>query len=269
MPMRPAVAAAAVVGEDGLGHLARLGGVALLEAGPREQAARPAQPALVADLLEGGGRLAQQHLGLLGPAGVERAPGQVLAGPRHAAPVVERLEAGQRLLEQPGGGGVLVAEQGAEAAEAQHLGLAGRVAERRRTRDRPRRGPPPRPPSSTPSARRRPARAGPGRGRAAPSSPACRLSSTAARASARAGAISRSPASARARPVRKARWRGPWCAGEEAEPLAVEALGHDRDLGLVGAGGRLLEPVQGPLGEVARQARRPGPSSLMSSAART
>ena len=67
MPRAQRSPAAAVVGEDGLGHLAGLGGVALLEARPGEQAMRPAQAALVADLLEGGRGLAQPHLGLLGP----------------------------------------------------------------------------------------------------------------------------------------------------------------------------------------------------------
>ena len=32
--------------------------------------------------------------------------------------------------------------------------------------------------------------------------------------------------------------------GEEAQPLGVEALGHDGDLGLVGPSGRPLEPQQ-------------------------
>ena len=258
MPMRPPVAAAAVVGEDGLGHLAGLGRVALLEAGPREQAPRPAQAALVADLLEGGGGLVQQHLGLLRPAGVEGAPRQVLADPGHAAPVVERLVAGQRLLEELGGGGVLVAGEGAEAAEAEHLGLARRVAERREH------------PAGLVEGvlRRRPARCllldvgeheeRRARGRGARPSPPCRLSSTAASASARAGAISRSPASARARPAEEGAVLGAVLPAEQPEALAVEALGHDRDLGLVGAGGRLLEPVQGPLGEVPGQVRRRG-----------
>ena len=162
---RPAVAAAPVAGEDGLGHLAGLGGVALLEARPGQQAVGPAQAALVADLLEGGGGLAQQPLGLLGPPGVERAPGQVLPRPGHAAAIVERLEAGQGLLEQLGGGGVLVAEQGARSR-------AGGAPRPRRTRRRGRRrpDPPPRgrprtPPTPTPSARCRPARAAPARGR--------------------------------------------------------------------------------------------------------
>ena len=125
----PTVAAAAVLAEDGLGHLSGLGAVALLEPRPREQATSPAQAALVADLLEGGRRLAQQPLRLLGPPRVERAPGQVLAGPCHPTVVVESLEAGERLLEQPRGGRVLVAEQGREATQAEHLGLARGVAE--------------------------------------------------------------------------------------------------------------------------------------------
>ena len=41
--------------------------------------------------------------------------------------------------------------------------------------------------------------------------------------------------------------------GEEAQPLGVEALGHDGDLGLVRSSGRPLEPQQGALGEVVGQ----------------
>ena len=259
MPDRPAVAAAPIVGEDRLGHLARLGGVALLEARPGEQAAGPAQAALVADLLEGGRRLAQQHLGLLGPARsrTRTRPGSAGPRPRRAGRRGPRSRPaparGARWRRRTRGG-----TRRAEASQAQHLGLAGRVAELGEhatglveglLRRRPARlllldvGQHEQRPAEVAATRRRRPAGSPRRPRAA---------------SARAGAISRSPARARARPVRNARWRGPCCTGEQAEPLAVEALGHHGDLGLVGAAGRLLEPVQGALGEVGGQARRRG-----------
>ena len=223
----------------------------------RVQASRPRaqpQPALVADLLEGGGRLAQQHLGLLGPAGVEGAPRQVLADPGHAPPVVELLVARQRLLEELGGGGVLVAGEGAEAAEAQHLGLARRVAERREHAaglvERVLRRRPARRLLLDVGEHEQRARRGRGARRRRPAGSPRRRPA----ASARAGASSRSPARARARPAEEGAVLRAVLPAEQPEPLAVEALGHHRDLGLVGAGGRLLEPVQRLLGEVARQA---------------
>ena len=151
--------------------------------------------------------------------GVERAPGQVLAGPGHAAAVVERLEPGERLLEQPGGGGVLVAEQGGEPSQAQHLGLAGR---RRRARRRPR--PPPRGPrptaaqpdsfcSTSASTRRARPRSASTLGAGLPALLDGREGVGSAPGRSRAG-----PARARARPVRNARWRGPWAPARRRSP---------------------------------------------------
>ena len=61
--------------------------------------------------------------------GVERGPRQVLHRPGRAEPIADGLEAGEGLLEQLGGLGVLVAEQRAEPAQAEHLGLPAGIAD--------------------------------------------------------------------------------------------------------------------------------------------
>src|SRR5690606_38814577 len=123
----PAVAAGAA-DEQVLGEGTRLGGVALLEAGPGQEALRPRAAARVAQLLEGGLGAVQQPLRLRGAPGVERAPRQVLDGPRLAPPVAERGEALAGVLEQRRRPGVVVAEEGGEALEAHDLGGAPLVA---------------------------------------------------------------------------------------------------------------------------------------------
>ena len=250
-----------IVVEDLLGHRLGLEAVALLEAGPGEQADGPAlaRPCRRAPRTWPAAARSCCSASSARPE-VERAPRQVLLRPRHAPAVAERLEAA------PGRPRAARWPPRSRSGTARRS-RAGAAPRPRRTGRRARR--------TAPAASAR---------AASDSSQAASFCSMSASASEGLGEVAprprrRRPATRRWRPSRR-RGRRPssrsWAraraaageegavlravlAGQEAQALAVEPLGHHRQLGLVGPRGGPLEPGRARSRDVVRQSRRPVP----------